>query len=136
MIDYNVRGNEINIIVRSKHCKTAAHHSCLSLSANANPKCLKRSCEVSVPLEWARKKASRFRCVYRNWLAGLGQYTFPTPFDIGTDRKCGMSAIQSYHLIFKYLMSAGLRANHTVPFTRCYCKQLWSSASHDPNAGR
>ena len=35
MIDYNVRGNEINILVSSEHCKTTVHHSCLSLKTSS-----------------------------------------------------------------------------------------------------
>ena len=54
----------------------------------------------------------------------------------GTNGKSAMSPVQSQGSIFKYLMSAGLRANHNVPFNRCYCKQLSSSASRGTNAGR
>ena len=48
------------------------------LSPNPHPKCLKRSCEVGVPLEWARTKASRFGRVYQTCLVRLGHYTFPS----------------------------------------------------------
>ena len=48
------------------------------LSPNPHPKCLKRSCEVGVPLEWARTKASRFGRFYQTCLVRLGHYTFPS----------------------------------------------------------
>ena len=48
------------------------------LSPNPHPKCLKRSCEVGVPLEWARTKASRFSRFYQTCLVRLGHYTFPS----------------------------------------------------------
>ena len=48
------------------------------LSPNPHPKCLKRSCEVGVPLEWARTKASRFGRFYHTCLVRLGHYTFPS----------------------------------------------------------
>ena len=48
------------------------------LSPNPHPKCLKRSCEVGVPLEWARTKASRFGRFYQICLVRLGHYV-PSP---------------------------------------------------------
>ena len=48
------------------------------LSPNPHPKCLKLSCEVGVPLEWARTKASRFGRFYQTCLVRLGHYTFPS----------------------------------------------------------
>ena len=48
------------------------------LSPNPHPKCLKRTCEVGVPLEWARTKASRFGRFYQTCLVRLGHYTFPS----------------------------------------------------------
>ena len=87
---------------------------------------LEQKCPASVPL--------------RAFLSNLSGWPrplyLPHPLGFGTNGKCAMSPIQSQGSNFKYLRSAGPRANHNVPFNRCYCKQLSSSVSRGTNAGR